>query len=1076
MIFGKKKMRFFSVKNVVGFTASAVILWAFTSFFVFSDLVIPVNRVREFSHVQLANSMKECRFDGEEYLVSDSEDSWIVLQVPDTGYRILEIEVEDLVEDVGLSQIFYADEGSFTSERKISFVLNKGTNIVRLPKEDILRLRLDLTDRTGVKIKIADVRLLCFEQKEAVRFYVLYTVLLGFLAIIMSICRIKKTTVKELYQGIILSEKNSLWFVAVLVTAVFFAAYGKFLLEDTLYLYRDIGADTMNLHIPGFYAFAGYIRNGQPDLWNYANICGSSNLSFFLNCANPFLFAVTCMGAVFGEQTMVYGLLAAQYVQILLGTLFCFKLLVLYGVSNRAKIAASLIFAFNGFQILWGQHYGFAIYGLINIAVIYCIENYLQRKTFGKYLCIIFLTALSGMISVYMSYMVLFMAGFYALHRILKNEKKKMAALAELFVAVILGLGISSVLFVPDAVDLLGNSTRLSSNMGIMEKIVSNLTDPYSADQVKDISTRLLSNNLLGVSNRIKSYTNYYEVPQLFFSCFSISLFVQYFFLLFRKQMDKKHKVLSYIAYGMVLILIYNKAGSLIFNGFVYAFGRYTFLIMPIFAIVSAITIDDILLRGLRSYIGLAVSTVVNIYLLHRAYIQMPDENRFCIQVIIGIQIAAALFFGFFVITKKSTDLQKNIYFIALLALIAVDVSFDSYITVYERGIMGRGSYAQSQEKIDTVRKIVNSIRAEDGSYFRIEKTFTDFSIGDAYMEGYDGITGYNNTMNEEFAEFRDYYMPGMYSYERPYRPKYQPIKYQFDKMGLLGVKYILSDYEMPDYHQYLTLIDVQDGCYIYQNNLYQSFQQFFSNVYDFKDFIRLPYKDKTEVLKNHIVMKERSHAGRIEKAEEVTDDVIAGESGKEKVFQKICLDDGEYLAASFCVSSDNDAADLSMEVYTATGNVYEYMIQTLKQKEYYFLLPENIDRIVFSCKGPYSYDISDFKVFKDSISDETIAEGMLVKSGSRMNGNTTAAEDGYLFLPIVYQDGWTLEVDGKPAELLRADSGFMAFYLTKGEHDYCIRYEIPGMKVGACITILSLFVTAAMAGYKISMKRRSAR
>ena len=235
-------------------------------------------------------------------------------------------------------------------------------------------------------------------------------------------------------------------------------------------------------------------------------------------------------------------------------------------------------------------------------------------------------------------------------------------------------------------------------------------------------------------------------------------------------------------------------------------------------------------------------------------------------------------------------------------------------------------------------------------------------------------------------------------------------------------------------------------------------------------------YKDKTEVLKNHIVMKERSHAGRIEKAEEVTDDVIAGESGKEKVFQKICLDDGEYLAASFCVSSDNDAADLSMEVYTATGNVYEYMIQTLKQKEYYFLLPENIDRIVFSCKGPYSYDISDFKVFKDSISDETIAEGMLVKSGSRMNGNTTAAEDGYLFLPIVYQDGWTLEVDGKPAELLRADSGFMAFYLTKGEHDYCIRYEIPGMKVGACITILSLFVTAAMAGYKISMKRRSAR
>lgn len=66
------------------------------------------------------------------------------------------------------------------------------------------------------------------------------------------------------------------------------------------------------------------------------------------------------------------------------------------------------------------------------------------------------------------------------------------------------------------------------------------------------------------------------------------------------------------------------------------------------------------------------------------------------------------------------------------------------------------------------------------------------------------------------------------------------------------------------------------------------------------------------------------------------------------------------------------------------------------------------------------------------------------------------------VFFSVPYEDGWTATVNGKPAEILRTNVGFMAVKCAAGE-DVVIRfdYETPGLKMGAMISAAALLILA---------------
>lgn len=1078
-------------RKIAVLLAAAVILWLALCLWAYGTVFLPGRGVYTVD-LQTAGSMKECYIDDEQYYVSQSDDAWILLGLKSARYNMIALEIEDIVGNLGEFQIFYAGAGEFTEAGKRSFKPQAGVNYISLEGAGrISRIRLDLAEYAGVKIKIGSVQLARYDLLRVGRFYILYVICYVLAAAGMCICWRSGKTVWESVKSLVLADerhgRRSFLLMTSAVTVLFAAVYGKLLIGESLYAYCDIGGDTVNQYIPIIYRCISTVRDGRIDFWNYANICGSVNLpnGYLLN---PFLLFVILMGCMFGEQTVVYWLVLAQYGQMLISAVICYKLLELYGCSDRAKIVTSICFAFNGFAVLWGQHYMFGIYVTMAAAVIYCVESYVRRQRTVQYLWMAAAVGICGLISVYMTYMILITAGFYALYRIIKLEagthrmpciKNVCSTIGKLLSAVVLGLGVSAVCFVPGVIDLLHTSARLESDTGLIQKIFYALTDPYSFVQVKGISVRFLSNNLFGIAEDIQSYANYYEIPQLFFSCFSISIFVQYLFLIRNKNSAKLQKITAYTAFCLVLFLIYNKAGSMAYNGFVEEFGRYTFAVMPILAAAFAVTFDDILVYGRYSRIGLVISSAVNAYLLFESCRVMPAAHRRGLALLVAVNAAAGVFFLWFSTAKKNTRALKNRLYAGFFLILTADLLIDSYLTVNARNTLGAEAYSRSQTQIETVSRIIEDLKKADPGYYRIEKTFIDFSVSDAYMEGYDGITGYNSTMYKGLQEFQNHYMPGMYTFRFFCMPSYDMIPYQFDRLGLLGVKYILSDREMPDYGSLLSLKDVRDGYYIYQNRLFQSFHQYYSRAYDYDAFVNKSYAEKTDILKEHIIIEKTSDCQAekniyVRTADDVTE-AVAEKTGegiivfrdidrmKEGKTEEPFMKDEEYLSASFSIKAAEEVSDV-MAVYTRTGNRYEYRIDTRNQTEYEFLLPEHIDRIEFAdLNSSSNYEIEDFKIRKNKRSDEISAQGHLYQEGDQLSGNVKIQQDGYIFVPIVYQDGWELEVDGKPGELIHADSGFMAFWLEQGSHNYCIRYNLPGKTAGIYVTILSIIGTAVV-------------
>lgn len=71
----------------------------------------------------------------------------------------------------------------------------------------------------------------------------------------------------------------------------------------------------------------------------------------------------------------------------------------------------------------------------------------------------------------------------------------------------------------------------------------------------------------------------------------------------------------------------------------------------------------------------------------------------------------------------------------------------------------------------------------------------------------------------------------------------------------------------------------------------------------------------------------------------------------------------------------------------------------------------------------------------------------------SEIDGTIEMTTPGYLTFSIVEEEGWKVFVDGKEAEIATVAETLLAVYLEEGYHTIELRYETPGLKLGAGIS-----------------------
>lgn len=99
----------------------------------------------------------------------------------------------------------------------------------------------------------------------------------------------------------------------------------------------------------------------------------------------------------------------------------------------------------------------------------------------------------------------------------------------------------------------------------------------------------------------------------------------------------------------------------------------------------------------------------------------------------------------------------------------------------------------------------------------------------------------------------------------------------------------------------------------------------------------------------------------------------------------------------------------------------------------------------------------------------------------NRISVDVAAEKDGgdderYVFLSVSYSPGWSATVDGQPAEILRANVGFMALAVDGAAHDVQLNYMTPGLVAGAWCSVagIALFVGILVVRRKSAVRRKA--
>ena len=522
---------------------------------------------------------------------------------------------------------------------------------------------------------------------------------------------------------------------------------------------------------------------------------------------DPFGLFVILGGVVFGIGKVKRLLVVAQILKIILSALLCRYFLKLFHVSERAACIGGYLYAFNGYLMLWGQHY------------------------------------LLGTICIYLLLILIF------LEKLIQEFK----------VRYVMGLAVS---LLPAASYLTSSSSRLDSDMSALTKFFHGLFSVYSIEQNSEIAGRMISNNLYYINdiNASSGWGNYYEMPNI-----CITIFIYFFLGQLLVQSIKKCKSYKNALYGILItfvgiLLVFNPGMAIAFNGFAYAQARYTFVLMQVTALLVAVEWDRLTRKKEFSFIGLGLGLISSFYIAIKAYNKASLEVRSYDAEIIMLQICFALLLLVMFLWKNKQG--RKIVESLLIVCVLLSTCTETYMTTSQRGTayttteeIGYDGKTMTNDTIEAIRYL----KENDNTFFRMDKTYTFLStFGDSQVAGYSAVTDYNSTINRNLSEFYNMLYTGaivldaqrffIYSDESEVYP-----------MSLINLKYVLTTEEVG--YPWGELIRKIGSVYIYRNKYADSAASFYTNTISQSECAAMDETDRRMLLKDTLIVPDEQAA-----------------------------------------------------------------------------------------------------------------------------------------------------------------------------------------------------------------------
>lgn len=607
-------------------------------------------------------------------------------------------------------------------------------------------------------------------------------------------------------------SRKTLLLLLIATGAVCAAVFYSYLFGGRYFVFKDIGSDTLQLYLSEYASIIGKMRSGDLSFWDANNGFGVN--MFMYNMGNPVLMVIYLIGFFFGNAA-IPGCLVYIFIGEILGSAVCAYLyLSVLHLDERAKAIASFMYAFNGFLIVWGQHYQFGVICMILPLLLWTIERRLRDPKRWPALAV--MTGICVFNSMYLAYMCLVICALYVMVRNIMREK----GLRKWFVKTVgcawpmfLGLGLGMVSFLPSYEAVAGVSSRLSSSRGILERFAYYGTF-YSPDYYKTLFLRFISGASQGVSD-FGGVLNYYEAPAVFFTSLFVFLFFQYLAAVPFLAASLKNRIIHYATAAVGILGLITMEAGIIMNGFTAPFARYTFLYMPYFLLISGLTLQRIIRERKINLPALVPAAAFLIWGFRTALNSGYHNSRKGMFLLLAVALFMAVLLAAWRFLKKER-LQKAALVLLCLSL-AVNAWADAYMSFSTRDTLMKTGDTYTKLMYDSsLQETLDGLEQEDTQWYRIEKTFGASYCMDSLIQGYHPVSTYNSTQNHFIQSYVQTFWPSLiYRDQNHYN---FPLGMRTtDQAELMGVRYIIARRANQDIEGYKLLRQAGDY-YIYKS------------------------------------------------------------------------------------------------------------------------------------------------------------------------------------------------------------------------------------------------------------------
>lgn len=526
-----------------------------------------------------------------------------------------------------------------------------------------------------------------------------------------------------------------------------------------------------------------------------------------------------------------------------------------------------------------------------------------------------------------------------------------------------------------------------------------------------------------------------------------------------KKEVPLKEKLPKLLLLVFLIFSFSTNTLNFIWHGFNYPDSlpcRQSFLY-----ILLLLTVCFEALQGIRTYqtktIGLCLFGILCFLLICDKLI---DTEMFTFSIFLVTLVMLALYGALFFFFRSSPQNRKRVYY-AALAAVMVEAGVNTFITSVPT--VNRTNYLKSYDDYHT---LMERLAETDAGFYRVEK-FRRVTKNDGMLLSYPSASLFSSTSN---AHVKDFY--GKYGMQN------SKVYYNYEGdtpliAALLNVKYMISSELLADNSLY-QMIDREGDLYLYKNSYSLPFGFFVNTETTGKSDM-----DILELDKLFGTVEDLEEVIKEETPEEVAEEALTPLTLQNRLVSALSMEGPLFENLHAEHTGNNHVTITAMQ----DGYIYAFT-DSSKIKEITATFSNGQEDMEFKkMNNEYIMDLG-YHRMGDVISLDSEDEGSLYVSAYTMNeevlahclrtlsassmtldsydsghikGHITVDGTGELVLSVPYEPGWTLKIDGQPADTNIFEDCFISIPLEAGEHTIELSYYPSGLNAGIAVSLLSL-------------------